>query len=622
MVCLLGALSSCEAPFAFPPKVDPNSKPIVEAVPVIGSSNSAQIIPSRTTGVAPLSVHFDATGSSSVLTAYPYRDIRYTWDFGDSTAASQVWTTGARANTLSKNVDSGPVAAHVFDQPGDYTVKLTCEDGTSTVSSTVSIHVDDPEVTYKLAKTICVSSTELPQPGVNGVPAGAQCYQIPTVEAAVAKITANDQRLLFMRGDTFTVSATNYLPNFTGLTVGAYGTAVAKPLIKFIGANVNYGAFCPRGGDNRIMDLAFDTDMPEFHAAQTLKFTVRPLSVSFPVDHTLVYRLDCTHVSTIAFLGGHYAMVVDCSLQDAGGGFGNVGIWYATPGIGGAILGTRLVNCAWIEHNIRIHLSSKTVIAHNYTSIPAVGKRLMTIRGQDNLDNSLPPEWAELILISDNQFGSDTEAGGSLQVAPTATGFNEPIRNILIEKNLFSGPSSAPSSVGIDSGPGLVFRNNIVLFKGTVANGFQFLDLGHNNIDGSPTAHDMWIVNNSLYSEHSGNFSFMQAVHYSLPDPYDIHFINNLVYAPNSVKNAGGNGTADVLSLYSLTFDATTSSDNSQLKGTAPGWVSPSPSSPSDFALQAGSYAHNKGSAAPVLEDFFGALRTGTMDMGAVNLDP
>lgn len=60
--------------------------------------------------------------------------------------------------------------------------------------------------------------------------------------------------------------------------------------------------------------------------------------------------------------------------------------------------------------------------------------------------------------------------------------------------------------------------------------------------------------------------------------------------------------------------------NDAQLKGTFPGWVSATPSAPADFALDAGSYAREAGAKVPVFSDFFlhdrPALRP--PDLGAV----
>lgn len=568
---------------------------------------------SRLSGVAPLSVHFSAIGTTSDTTSNPYRDVLFQWNYGDADAATKVWSRGARPGTMSKNTETGHVSAHVFDLPGDYTVTLTCRDGVSVATKTVAIRVDDPAVVYSGTNTICVSSTGLPVAGVGGVPAGAQCFQLSTVEAATAKLTSNNQRLLFKCGDTFTISTTNALPAKTGLTVSSYGSG-AKPLINFIGATNNYGCFSIYGADNRVMNLSFNTTIPGI-LDNTITGTLRSVSVATMVDHSLIYNTDGENVSTIAFLWGHYAMIVDCTLLNGKGGNHNVGVWYDVSGDGGAVMGSSIDNTVNIGHSIRTQCANKNIIAHNYLNGAGVeGRRLLAIRGH------LYPEITEYTLISDNQFGSETERGGSVQVMAQTTGFDERHRNVIIEKNLFSGSAAYPSKLLLDPGTGFVMRNNITLHAASDSAGQMFIDLSHVNTAGSTTPSDCWVVNNSMYSNFVGNLSFYASWEQALPSPHDIHVVNNLVYAPNSLLDAFGNGQAAVTTLVNVPpLVESNNTTDVQLKTTNPQWISGLPTNVNGFLLSGSSYAKDAGTVLDcVREDFFGTLRTGTMDIGAV----
>ena len=102
-------------------------------------------IPSRTSGVAPLSVFFDATTTIDG-TLRPFHDLEYRWDFGDTSAGT--WANGAQPNVNSKNYATGPVASHVFETPGTYYVTLTALDGTNVATTPlhyITITVQDPK---------------------------------------------------------------------------------------------------------------------------------------------------------------------------------------------------------------------------------------------------------------------------------------------------------------------------------------------------------------------------------------------------------------------------------------------------------------------------------------------
>ena len=125
-------------------------------------------VASRTSGVAPLAVFIDATGTTSPVTTRPFHDVLYQWDFGD--AGSGSWTNTPNMPNLSRNSASGPLAAHVFETPGTYTVALTALDGTNTASCSVQITVQDPATAFAGNNTRCFSTSG----NFAGCPAGAQ----------------------------------------------------------------------------------------------------------------------------------------------------------------------------------------------------------------------------------------------------------------------------------------------------------------------------------------------------------------------------------------------------------------------------------------------------------------
>src|SRR5262245_45132397 len=82
---------------------------VIEIRPAAGAV-TVQLSPSRTNGVAPLAVFFDATGTTATSTTRPFHDLDYTWTFGDPASGSR--STSGR----SKNQAKGAVAAHVFEK--------------------------------------------------------------------------------------------------------------------------------------------------------------------------------------------------------------------------------------------------------------------------------------------------------------------------------------------------------------------------------------------------------------------------------------------------------------------------------------------------------------------------
>jgi hypothetical protein len=148
--------------------------------------------------VAPLAVFFDATGTTSTGTTRPFHELGYQWNFGDALAT---WdTTGS-----SKNLATGGVAAHVFEQPGTYTVTLTVTDGVNSQTTTSTITVQDPNTVFSGANTtLCYR---------NGASRSRVLAAVPPVRPSAIKHLADDRqqlrqagkRVLLKRGDVFTV---------------------------------------------------------------------------------------------------------------------------------------------------------------------------------------------------------------------------------------------------------------------------------------------------------------------------------------------------------------------------------------------------------------------------------
>lgn len=178
----------------------------------------------RTTGTAPAGFFFSAEASGFGVKDH-YFDVRYKWTFSDpgwytrhdtedlpwgkyydvSGVATLVkdGTTPAGAGVRflgnDKNVAYGPRVAHVFEAPGTYVV--TCEvrkRGGAPVTESLTVTVEDPDVVFSGADTICVS----PAGNFAGAPAGAQRAR-GFAEAVQLAQRSRNLRILFRRGERF-----------------------------------------------------------------------------------------------------------------------------------------------------------------------------------------------------------------------------------------------------------------------------------------------------------------------------------------------------------------------------------------------------------------------------------
>lgn len=126
--------------------------------PVIGHAAPEA---SRTSGLAPLAVFFDAGVAASTESSAPFHDLDYTWDFGDPDSGT--WGPSGK----SKNTDKGPLAAHVYETAGTYTASLTVRDSNGMVGSPTEFTITVTD--FSAANTTCISTGT----DFTGCPAGA-----------------------------------------------------------------------------------------------------------------------------------------------------------------------------------------------------------------------------------------------------------------------------------------------------------------------------------------------------------------------------------------------------------------------------------------------------------------
>ncbi|MCP4346872.1 MAG: PKD domain-containing protein, partial [Desulfobacterales bacterium] len=181
-------------------------------ITVIDSNTTLTLTASRTSGVAPLGIFFETDLTSS--TAFSNTD--YSWNFGDS--SSGIW---AETGT-SKNTDTGPVSAHVFETPGEYTVILTAKNNSGTIGTeTVLITVENPETVYAGTNTVCISRSD--SNDFTGCPDNAEQVTMDDFDDISSHISTG-KRILLRRGDTWTTSGDRTYLNIDGpVTIGAYG---------------------------------------------------------------------------------------------------------------------------------------------------------------------------------------------------------------------------------------------------------------------------------------------------------------------------------------------------------------------------------------------------------------
>ncbi|MCP5055846.1 MAG: PKD domain-containing protein [bacterium] len=562
--------------------------PCVAAILLVSSSAwavGAAMAPTRTTGVAPLSVFFDAAGSTG---ADPVHELHYAWDFDDS--GSGVWSTSGR----SKNLATGPWASHVFDQAGTYRVRVTVTDPNGNQASTTrTINVSDPDAFYAGSATTCVSASG----NFAGCPAGA------------VRLTENDfnvgasrrgtrKRVLFRRGDTFTSNG-QVVINVPGpATIAAFGSG-ARPRVNSTQAGLfRLSGKTPLIDDWRIVDL-------DCHGSNLASSSL--VNTGGTIKRVLIYRVSGTRYgagfsiahSVITYLGQpemhDEVAIVDSSLFDLNG----KGLYFATNHL--TFQGNSVNDTS--SHNLRIPHVDKGVISHNQMSAPGSGTSVIKLHAVTlGIPLSFPERESKHFIISHNQLTGDI---WSVNLGPQNSITNEHVREGIVENNYFTSSSKTREQLHVWA-RSISVRNNIFNMNGGAA--YSAIAISRRGIE--PVPQDNRVYNNSCYTSATAAVACVSATSPAV----NTTAINNLVYAPNASSSVAASVSGTM---------------RNNLKASSNPFVSGSPSTPADFRLKAGSQAADVGGAISWRGlDFSGGARptdgdndgTAQWDIGAYEL--
>lgn len=579
--------------------------PVVPPLPPTCSTTSGPLTlsfsASRLTGVAPLAVFFDATASTSSNPIRPFHELEYRWAF-DSTgvAPTTFWATGSRAGASAKNVAMGPIAAHVFEVPGTYTIALSITDGTSTVTNNcATITVQDPNVVYGGANTTCVASGSTPVAGAGGCPAGAAVANNSDFDAALATFFGAGKRVLFNGGDTFTASVTTTFSGVGPAEVGAYGAG--RPIVQWTGATVATG-FLRIGGtgsDFRIVNIEFDGQN------QAGQF---PLSFQNSAWTNLLLLNNYFH-SLGGGLGPDWA-------ASGGSGFYMFGNRSENPaptmtsdgvlvGSGAivAIIGNNFDNNGVGQQAIRVNHMNRFVVSNNSVAGVVATKASIDIRSADTITTQYG-------VVSNN---SVTQGDSAFGINPSSGATNLGIFDLIIEGNYVVGVATGQINTGVATNAERITIRNNIIDASSVDFRFGIVLRGTNGGFSLPSK-DVWVYNNSIFSSKAAGTLTGISVDTDVGIGNEVK--NNLVYtsviAGTVISDAG-----------SLAAKSNNTGDVAVAPGVVtlnPNWTITVPMTPlTNFQPGPGSYAIDKGAVVPVFSDFFGVARSGLYDLGAVN---
>lgn len=382
---------------------------------------------SRSEGVAPLYVFFDATSTVGLQEGNDLINSDFSWNFDvNNNDPDGTW-----------ELTKGMVAGHVFEEPGNYEVKciLTAPDAT-TYSETLIISVSEFQ-----GSTFFVS-----EDGDDGNE-GSEESPWQTAQHAFQHLDGNDQ-LLFRRGDTFT-ELTQNLNNLNNgsIIIGAYGPMeMAKPVIM--------------GDDDVVIDIRNSSDIRvmDLHVIPTGAGITEGLTAENS-ENILALRLEIEQTSVRPFYqdDGSLMGIFDCNLHDFG-----VQAIFSGSSSRFSVVGNEINNLFGAPapgHGMRLQGGEKQFVAHNRLTRLDDTKTAITIRGdqqrhvmiyRNHMDRLLGvnPQNAQTVsaisnvVIEGNYIGHNEAYLGN-QFEPTINAINIEATQVAVRNNVIDGYRNA-----------------------------------------------------------------------------------------------------------------------------------------------------------------------------------
>jgi hypothetical protein len=437
--------------------------------PVVIPGARSMTTASRTTGVAPLAVFFDAVDTASPAWSSgviqppdsDYASYHYTWDFDDS--GSGTFAT----NGKNKNEATGYVAAHVFENSGTYTVTLTIMDD-SGASQTYT----------QLVTVSAFSGTTYYFDATSGNDAnpGTEAQPKKTWSHAISLATANT-RLLFKRGETFTDTVARTISVDGPGALATYGTG-ANPIIQMTVSSRTSLSIAFGTEDWRIIDLDFvgagggaQVDGTAIENAGSRILALRCSSANYwtglgagnarivPLDGNFYQECDATAEQTVFYGCGQHLAFLGNTFHDS-----------------------------TITHILRIPQGVKTVVSNNILRNAGPTRHLIKLHSPGAAEGRPSTRY---VIISDNELDG---VGWNTTVGPQDSLSDERVTEVVLERNIVKR-----GTMEIFAGA-ITIRNNFFL-PTTNVGGWHAVGIGKRGIE--PAPNNVRVLNNSAYVSSS-----------------------------------------------------------------------------------------------------------------------
>jgi len=539
----------------------------------------AQTLAARTNGVAPLAVFFDASGATSAVSAVPFHELDFTWEFDNP--ASGTWSTDGR----SRNAAYGPVAAHVFTSAGVHNVRLTVRDiegGTSV--ATTAITVADAGAVFAGTNTVCVSASGV----FADTPPGALLVTTAAFNALQAYIRPG-VRILLRRGETWTATSGLTINNLGPGLIGSFGAGPPPRVVAL--TNFTFFTFSnrvPSCDDWRVTELELDGNNFGGTIAVSVGGTARRILLHALNVHDVhagfVFADSVLDYNNNNGYPGHtlhdQLAITECVVERVIGGGGGNGAYIAARRL--SLQGCQMHDSTGAEHILRTPWIQGGVIAHNAMSWQSPVKHLIKMHAPGFFGSGLGyTQHTERVIISDNHFLGN--GAWSVTPGPQNATSDERVRDLIIERNHFVHSNNVQVSLVIWAQQVSVRNNIFDVSDGQSGTGISVTRRGI-----EPASMDVRIFHNTAVARTTRNLTLASIA----------AVVTNVTVINNLVSGLGG-GTFAVNSGTGSGYRAA-----SNIATASPLFVTNAPVMPCDFMPQAGSPAVNAGTHVPVYHDY------------------
>lgn len=188
---------------------------------------SGGIACSQTSGKTPCFVQASAHLITATGSTFPFKDLFYVWDFGDSASTETFANPGVGGGTVnSNNSQKGPIATHCYRSAGAYTItlKIWGKNGSGYTATTVTQEITVSAFTASGGE-YWADSTH------GGTNAGTEANPFNTIAAINTALASGSNKALHVKKGSAFTGAVGLLPwassgasLTSGLRIDTYGT--------------------------------------------------------------------------------------------------------------------------------------------------------------------------------------------------------------------------------------------------------------------------------------------------------------------------------------------------------------------------------------------------------------